>query len=92
MEDININEISENENPKKVVNIVEKILNFNEQQKGKGIKILTPKQMLQRLPIALAQVKAGDTSENLLNEINESDKSYILCIEKKKLLKKYITT
>ena len=92
MEDININEISENENPKKVVNIVEKILNFNEQQKGKEIKILTPKQMLQRLPIALAQVKAGDTSENLLNEINESDKSYILCIEKKKLLKKYITT
>ena len=37
--------------------------------KGKGLKILTPKQMLQRLPIALAQVKAGDNSENLLNEI-----------------------
>ena len=33
----------------------------------KGIKILTPKQMLQRLPIALAQVKVGNTSENLLN-------------------------
>ena len=31
----------------------------------------TPKQMLQRLPIALAQVKAGDTSENLLNEIRQ---------------------
>ena len=31
---------------------------------GKGLKILTPKQMLQRLPIALAQVKAGNTSEN----------------------------
>ena len=36
---------------------------------GKGLKILTPKQMLQRLPIALAQVKAGNNSENLLNEI-----------------------
>ena len=35
---------------------------------GKRFKILTPKQMLQRLPIALAQLKAGNTSENLLNE------------------------
>ena len=34
---------------------------------GEGCKILTPKQMLQRLPIALAEVKAGYTSENLLN-------------------------
>ena len=57
-------EIPENENPKKVVNIAKKILDFNKQQKGKGIKILTPKQMLQRLPIALAQVKPGNTSEN----------------------------
>ena len=37
--------------------------------KGKGLKILTPKQMLQRLPIALAQVEAGSNSESLLNEI-----------------------
>ena len=36
---------------------------------GKGLKILAPKQMLQRLPIALPQVKAGNNSENLLNEI-----------------------
>ena len=36
---------------------------------GKGLKILTPKQMLQRLPTALAKVKADNTSENLLNEI-----------------------
>ena len=35
------------------------------------LKILTPKQMLQRLPIALAQVKAGNNSENLLNEIRK---------------------
>ena len=39
--------------------------------KGKGLKILTAKHMLQRLPIALAQVKAGNTSENLLNEIRQ---------------------
>ena len=39
--------------------------------KGKGLKILTPKQMLQRLPIALAQVKAGNNSERLLNEIRQ---------------------
>ena len=39
--------------------------------KGKGLKILTPKQMLQRLPIALAQVKAGNNSEGLLNEIRQ---------------------
>ena len=35
------------------------------------LKILTPKQMLQRLPIALAQVKAGNNSQNLLNEIRQ---------------------
>ena len=37
--------------------------------KGTGLKILTPTQMLQRLPIALAQVKASNNSESLLNEI-----------------------
>ena len=39
--------------------------------KGEGLKILTPKQMLQRLPTALAQVKASKTSENLLNKIRQ---------------------
>ena len=39
--------------------------------KRTGLKILTPKQMLQRLPIALAQVKAGNNSESLLNEIRQ---------------------
>ena len=39
--------------------------------KGKGRTILTPKQMLQRLPIALAQVKAGNNLERLLNEIRQ---------------------
>ena len=35
--------------------------------KGTGLKILTPKEMVQRLPIALAQVKAGNNSKSLLN-------------------------
>ena len=39
--------------------------------KGTGLKILTPKQMLQRLPIALTQEKAGNNSESLLNEIRQ---------------------
>ena len=39
--------------------------------KGIGLNVLTPKQMLQRLPIALAQVKAGNNSESLLNEIRQ---------------------
>ena len=39
--------------------------------KETGLKILTPKQTLQRLPIALAQVNSGDNSENLLNEIRQ---------------------
>ena len=38
---------------------------------GTGLKALTPKQMLQRLPIALAEVKAGYNSESLLNEIRQ---------------------
>ena len=46
--------------------------------------MLTPKQMPQKLPIALAQGKAGNTPEDLLNI---SDKSYILCIKQKKSLK-----
>ena len=41
------------------------------EQEGTGLKILTPNQMLKRLPIALAQVKAGNNSESLLNEIRQ---------------------
>ena len=43
----------------------------HEATKGKRLKILTPKQMFQRLSIVLAQVKAGNNSENLLNEIRK---------------------
>ena len=41
------------------------------EQEGKGFKILTPNQMLKRLPIAIAQIKAGNNSESLLNEIRQ---------------------
>ena len=39
--------------------------------KGTGLKVLTPKQMLQSLPIAPPQVKSGNNSESLLNEIRK---------------------
>ena len=53
-----------------VIDIVEKIIEFNRQnQRGQGLKILTPNQMFSRLPIALAQLKAGNNSEKLKNEI-----------------------
>ena len=45
--------------------------NIYEPKQGTRLKILTPKQMLQRLPIALAQIKAGNNSEILLNEIRQ---------------------
>ena len=57
--------------------------------KGTGLKILTPKQMLQRLPIALAQVKAGNNSESLLNEIRQI--VYAL-YQSKEITKKYTIT
>ena len=71
---INSKEIPQNENPKKkkkIVSQIEKILDFIKQQKGKGIKILTPKKMFRRLPLAHALIKAGNTSANLLNEIRQ---------------------
>ena len=74
-------------NIKKFYNSREEVINFfkdyiemlsdanydskQNETKGKGLKILTPKQMLQRLPIALAQVKAGNNSESLLDEITQ---------------------
>ena len=63
----------ENEKPYNIVKVVKMILDFNkiEQQEGQGIKILTPNQMLNRLPIALAQLKAGNNSNELKNEIRQ---------------------
>ena len=57
--------------------------------KGTGLKILTSKQMLQRLPIALAHVNTGNISENLLNEIRKI--AYSL-YQASKITKKYIIT
>ena len=60
------------EKPDKIVEIVEMTLKFNKQnQQGKGLKILTPQQMLSRLPITLAQLKAGNNSDKLKNEIRQ---------------------
>ena len=60
------------EDPESIVKIAENILKFNEQkQSGKGLKILTPSQMLSRLPITLAQLKAENNSEKLKNEIRQ---------------------
>ena len=61
--------IEENE---KMMNIVERILYFNQlDQSGKGLKILTSNQMHSRLPIPLAQLKAGNNSEKLKNEVRQ---------------------
>ena len=61
----------ETENPNEIVNLVENIIEFNRQQQGQRLKILTPSQMLSRLPISLAQLKAGNNSEKLKNEIRQ---------------------
>ena len=45
--------------------------NISDLKQGTGLKILTPKQILQRLPMALAQIKAGNNSKSLLNEIRQ---------------------
>ena len=58
----------------KILGIVSVILEFNKEiqkQRGSGLKILTPNQMLNRLPIILAQLKAGNNSEKLKNKIKQ---------------------
>ena len=60
------------EKPNEVIDTVERILEFNNRnQGGQGLKILTPIQMLGRLPISLAPLKAGNNSEKLKNEIRQ---------------------
>ena len=61
--------IEENE---KIIDTVERTLYFNQlNQEGKGLKFLTPSQMLYRLPTSLPQLKAGNNSEKLKNEIRQ---------------------
>ena len=68
-----VNSMSENEmrfeQPNEILNIVEKIIEFNRQQSGQGPKILTPSQMLNGLPISLFQLNLGNNSEKLKTEI-----------------------
>ena len=61
-----------NRKAKWAVDIVKMILEFNRQQQGQGLKILTPNQMLSRLPISLPQLKAGSNSEKVKNEIRQA--------------------
>ena len=65
----------ENERVDKITEIVERILAYikeqRQKQEGQGIKVLTPSQMLSRLPISLAQLEAGNNSEKLRNEIRQ---------------------
>ena len=72
-------------NPNKIIGIVEKILDLNK-EKRRGLKILTPMQMLQILPVALAEVKAGNESENLLNEIYQIIQSWCWAEEISKIV------
>ena len=63
-----------NEKLDKILKIVEGIFDYNKnirKQQGLGLKILTPDQMLSRLPTSLAQLKAGNNSEKLKNEIRQ---------------------
>ena len=62
------------EQPDKILEFVKKILDFNEKirkQNGLGLNILTPNQMLSRLPVSLTQLKVGNNSEKLKNEIRQ---------------------
>ena len=56
------------------------------EQEGEGLEILTPNQMLKRLPIALAQIKAGNSSEGLLNEIRQ----IVYCLYRSKKITKML--
>ena len=60
-----------------------------EVKEGKGLKVLTPKKLLTRIPILLAQIKAGNNSYKFKKM--KSDKYYIFCISTTKPLKKFAT-
>ena len=64
----------QNEKPNQILETVKEILDFNkdiQKQRRLDLKILTPNRMLNRLPISLAQLKAGNNSEKLKNEIRQ---------------------
>ena len=71
------------EKPDKILKIVEKIVEFNKQnQLGEGLKMLTPNQMLSRLPITLAQLNAEIILKNIKMKL---DNYCILCTHQKNL-------
>ena len=73
------------EKPDKILKTVEEILEFNkENQSGKVLKILAPNQMLSRLPISVAQLKVGNNSDKLKNEIRQN---FIFFVQIKKTYK-----
>ena len=81
MSNINIHFNGRNDAIKCVENYCSMILDSKRKAtEGKGLKVLIPNQMLQSLPIALAQVKVGNNSEKLLNEIRQF---FILFISQK---------
>ena len=60
------------EKPDKILKVLEEILEFNKQnQLEEGLKMLTSNQRLSRLPITFVQLKAGNISEKLKNEIRQ---------------------
>ena len=64
----------ETKKPNEAVGNVKEIIDFNKEiqkQQGSGLKILRPNEMLGGLPITLAQLKAGNNSEKLKNEIRQ---------------------
>ena len=72
IENASKDDVDKIEKMNKIADNVERILYFNnENQEGSGLKILTTNQMLSRLPITLAQLKAGNNSEKLKNEIRQ---------------------
>ena len=80
----------ENEKLNQILEMVNVILELNKdiqkQQEGPGLKILTPNQMLSRLPITLAQLEAGNNSEKLKNEIRQ----LLYCLYRSKKLTKQL--
>ena len=70
--DFGITEMLEEETPRDIPDLEsEKSAKLKRKQEAKRLKILTPQQMLSRLPIFLAQLKAGNNSEKLKNEIRQ---------------------
>ena len=86
IEDISEQE-KETEDTNEIVDIVENILEFNRQQQGQGLKILTPNQMLSRLQISLAPLKAGNNSEKL-KKLNQTTIAFF--VQVKKTYKKHL--